>query len=552
MIRFTPGAWLGTIFVFYGGVLPRLVVPCFLYSIYCCILYQVCARTGFSLPADGQKLIAGCTTFLLVFRVNQCYNRLIKAQDLVVNALCSLRSVVFSACAYTTHAGPKRATWGEAEHEASVLLKVHVVRLAVAVAVSLKFHSRMAEMFNGPSDVEKGKVWHALADLVRIKGLLTAGEAVLIEKACGLYEEEAKLIAACWSKVPSGPSLRVDLGRSRKCSQEAMGRRRLFGQDDGGEDHGGTPVPLVLLQVLRGFLMHPLDKPWGYPERFLNSNEMHLANAARAFEGLSQLILIPMPLPYLQLSKLLLCTFVLTYPLAVDMEHGIWGNVIEPVMLCMALAGFEIVSDCMENPLGDDPSDISVYEMIHEFEVECQAVFDLSVRDHREVLASQASLGEHLGLGEGARFLAQKHNHAEARRCFADFFEWSTLSRATILYINQQSGEVRAVNRRLLKETLQGAEGDDSDIEHFEREDPFTTTRCLALRGPDPHRGACQRQMRMLRSCGGPDKWHKSIREELLRAAAGGDSDTDDDGVGGRMSSRSSPPRESKLSLAAV
>mmetsp|Transcript_132 Transcript_132/g.291 ORF Transcript_132/g.291 Transcript_132/m.291 type:complete len:567 (-) Transcript_132:52-1752(-) len=526
MIRFSPGAWWAPLVAYSGGVYPRLLAPVLMYFTYCFTLYQICYRTRFILAADGQKLIAGCVTFLLVFRVNQCYTRLVKAQDLMVEALTSLRSMVNSALAYSVHCGAQRAGLGEAELEASMLLKVNIIRLAVAFAVSLKYHMRIAEIFTGAGVADKAQIWFAAADLIRIKSLLTANESALIEQVAGLYEEEPEperngSYCRCRGGEKAEPSYHADIGR-RRHPEAGSSRRRLLGlHEDPEDDYGGKPVPLMLLQMLRGHLVQAICKDWGFPERYLNYNEMHLAHISTTFEGLNQLVLTPMPLPYLQLSKLLVLLFMLTFPLAINLDHGIWSNVVVPTLLGSALAGFEIVAASMENPLGDEAADMSLYEMIHEFEVECQATFELSVRDHDSIVQSWEHLGEHLGLADGAKLISKKKQNAHKAYTFDQFFEWSTLPRATVQYIMMQSGTVSTVDKHLLESTFKVFEDEDQSEESLSTglEDPFIITRCLSLRGPNDHRRLWQRQVRILHSLGDPSSWSSSLRDRLRRAS---------------------------------
>merc|ERR1719259_305240 len=100
--------------------------------------------------------------------------------------------------------------------------------------------------------------------------------------------------------------------------------------------------------------------------------------------------------------------FMFAFPLSINLNHGLWGNVGVPTILSMTLLGFEIVADFMENPLGDDSADISIYELIHEFEVEVEVIFDCSEQDRPAVLRAWADLGTHCGLEQGSRLFTQE------------------------------------------------------------------------------------------------------------------------------------------------
>lgn len=190
---------------------------------------------------------------------------------------------------------------------------------------------------------------------------------------------------------------------------------------------------------------------------------------------------------------MLLLVFMITYPLSIHLQNGIWGNVIVPTILSMALLGLENVADFMENPFGDDSADISVYEFVHALEVEVQNAFDLSEGHHGAVLDSWEALGEHFRLGKGVGLL-QPRKEQEARRRsfrFTDFFEWNPLPLHTVQYITQQSSEVTSYHTNLVASTCIRPEAvdDESDAEllaaQASQHDVFLIRLCLSLRNTE-------------------------------------------------------------------
>jgi len=124
--------------------------------------------------------------------------------------------------------------------------------------------------------------------------------------------------------------------------------------------------------------MQPLCQKWGYPERILNLLEPHLGQISGNFEGVDRLITIPLPLAYLQHCKVMFLTFVMVYPLTIETSYGIWANIFSPCCLFIALLGFEVLADEMENPVGDDSMDLNVMRMIHDLEGRCSEIFTIS------------------------------------------------------------------------------------------------------------------------------------------------------------------------------
>lgn len=505
MLRFSTN-WWGSLFVWYGGVIPRLFLPTVLYSTYCTLLYKVCSDIRLQNAGDGTHLIAGCVTFLLVFRLSQCNSRLMNAMDLLANAFCSLRSMTLSVLSYMSHGSDTPDDQNDPISQARVMLKVHVVRLSIAWAVSIKYHMRLTEMMNAGKFTSQEEVRPALADLIRIKGLLTDSEAQLVEKVCGIYEFANPLEFGSEGPPPST----IDFNRFRS-EKDMQGKLQMFWHDSDGQ--GGLAIPLLILQLMRGLLMHPLaEKSWGYPERYLNILEGHMGSAMTALEGLHNMVMIPSPLPYLQLCKLLLLLFILSYPLSIDLGNGIWSNIIIPTVLAMALLGFEIVADVLENPVGDDTADISLYELIHSFEVEVSHMFDLSEKHDYDVQKSWMELGDCFEMGDGAKLL-HPCGRGKSRRCFTDFFEWRHLPNQTIEYILMQSSDVSSVHRYACIPVDE--HGEDPRV-GSDNKDVFIIRRHVALKSPDFH------SERILRQSQTVEDWRPnspaSMRTQMLHS----------------------------------
>eukprot|EP00928_Gymnodinium_smaydae_P046462 TRINITY_DN3095_c0_g1_i1.p1 TRINITY_DN3095_c0_g1~~TRINITY_DN3095_c0_g1_i1.p1 ORF type:complete len:556 (+),score=128.15 TRINITY_DN3095_c0_g1_i1:29-1696(+) len=421
--------YVGTLFISHGGVLERLLLPALVYLIYCSVLYWACLESGFLLAEDGSHLIAGCASFMLVFRLNQCYTRLNRSEHLMVVFLSSLRHVVMTTCEYVR--GPELNDCAELRHlrDAAVMLKVQVVRLALATAVSLSYHTTIVLSLSSFGDIDKEKMLLAMLTFKRIKGLLTGAEASVLDRVCGLSELKQCCGTFCVPKV----SFAVDMNRLRMREEiDSEGRLTIFGDD--GHACSGVALTPVLIQLLRKALRTGLSREWGYPERMLNLYESCLSQATEAFEDLDDVVTQPMPLPYLQLCRSFMIAFLCLYPWSIHLEHGIWGNVVVPTILAMALLGFDIVSAMLENPLSDDPSSLSLEEMLHELELSLQTLFDLSETDAEAVNCSWDDLGSALGLQE-AKTAPEGGRSAPAPGKvyrFADFFEWSQLPTPTL------------------------------------------------------------------------------------------------------------------------
>jgi len=477
--------------------LPKLAWPTTLYVLYASAVYWFCKDLNICFSTEGLPLVAGCVTYMLVFRLNQCHSRLHGAQAMVAKAVGGLRGIVSCICTMARYTENNSVELTEDEQQAATLLKVHVCRLSIAYIVSLKYHMRAADMMNAGHKVDSDSLRHALTDLVRIKSLLTGVETDLLEYCCGLYEEGEE--AATMTNTSS--SFAVDMNRHRT-QRDLAGLSLLLG-GTGQAEHGGYAVPPFILTLLRMAIREPLDKRWGCPERVLSLCEDYIDDVIQAFRGMNRMVACPLPLPYLQLCKLLLCLFVLSLPWVVEPAHGAWSNIVAPSVLAMTFLGYETCSDIMENPLGDDSADISVYEAAHELEVDIQQIFDGTAFRRASILRSFGELGAQQGLRGGSSKFSPPEACKDTAR-FSDFFEWVRLPRHSVEYITMQSTDINALNWRLFchGRAMPEDEHSESDVTDEENtllrdatlKDMYTVRYCVALRASLPHleEAACQ------------------------------------------------------------
>jgi len=136
-----------------------------------------------------------------------------------------------------------------------------------------------------------------------------------------------------------------------------------------------------------------------------------------------------------QLLLNLLLFFLITYPLHIEVESGAWPNVVSPCIIGIALTGIMCVAGELENPIGDDPCDLNMYEMIHGLEVMVEQVFDLNESQMNHVRRASGELAESFDLGT-AKMTEEESKAAPLPPCsFVDFFEWKLLPARTMRYV---------------------------------------------------------------------------------------------------------------------
>eukprot|EP00747_Dinoflagellata_sp_TGD_P164837 gnl/TRDRNA2_/TRDRNA2_185323_c0_seq1.p1 gnl/TRDRNA2_/TRDRNA2_185323_c0~~gnl/TRDRNA2_/TRDRNA2_185323_c0_seq1.p1 ORF type:complete len:651 (+),score=119.11 gnl/TRDRNA2_/TRDRNA2_185323_c0_seq1:137-2089(+) len=395
MIRFQRDSWWGQVFVNTGGIIHGLRTPVLVYAVYLLVIFCSGKVLGVnrvvSEESESLRLLGSCLSFLFIFRLNQCYFRFEAGKNHCKELFTSLHDLCGMSLGYLQGfdsgglANVSRTPTESAEdiqkfQDMQIVVMVNIVRLVLAVAVGFKYHCRIQETLLSDGELDKECLPLVLFDYHRIKSLLYPQEHSLLDACSGLYIQDFKETLP--GKPPTVHSKYfVDFNY-----HEVPPNCRLFGKTSVLVEREnisiGTALPTVLLQVLRDVLHQPLGQKWGYGERLVNLLDSHVTCAQTAFESLDRLISNPLPLAYLQHCKVLFLVFVLYYPLHLPHELGIWANVVSPCLIFMALLGFEILADALENPLGDDTADLNVMSMIHDLEVRTQIAFVLGSR-HR-------------------------------------------------------------------------------------------------------------------------------------------------------------------------
>lgn len=465
MIRYHRLGWWGQLSATRGGVLPEISRGAVFYSFYLVALYGLCLQAESDvIIADDQHTfhyIGHCMMFMLVFRLNQCWNRYCDGNDLTAAYYNGLHNIQSMCLAYLKGSQigslnllhPKQnEKWLKQQEKMLVhdglamTIRVHITRLTLAMAVALKYHCRITESAVSGSMLSPDAVTYVLFDFIRIRGLLYPSEQPILAGACGLYSQRSTDGDCCrkgeqtnnwYSNILKIP-LSVDYWKGQgnlgfnSASCVPPPPRPVFLETDHGPelspDYVGVPLPLVLLQLLRCYIHEPLKiEPWGYAERMVNLAEIHISNICQSFESLDRLITTPLPLAYLQHCKVLFCCFSALYPLTLQTSHGIWANLVAPFLIFIALFGIECLAEQFENPIGEDVADLNVVEMLHDFEVRCHEVFNLAGK-HRQQLRSVA-MRPLQGLGVCEEALEQHFRERDmARRKCSDKLETKTSS----------------------------------------------------------------------------------------------------------------------------
>merc|ERR1712137_1473218 len=139
-------------------------------------------------------------------------------------------------------------------------------------------------------------------------------------------------------------------------------------------DHTGSVIQCTLanwaLQQLRHrFAAFSVDKH-GPAERALNVLSHDVGILQKHSTKIIQHASVPVSLDYLQLTKYLINVFFVLFPFHIPFNAGLFTNVFFPTILCVIFLGMDLMSTDMENPFGDDTSDLKIATPLHDVEIE--------------------------------------------------------------------------------------------------------------------------------------------------------------------------------------
>eukprot|EP00931_Biecheleriopsis_adriatica_P115961 TRINITY_DN91696_c0_g1_i1.p1 TRINITY_DN91696_c0_g1~~TRINITY_DN91696_c0_g1_i1.p1 ORF type:complete len:630 (-),score=120.91 TRINITY_DN91696_c0_g1_i1:148-2037(-) len=390
--------WFTQIFVLRGGVISLIWRGGLAYLVYISSVYAIFVHFDLDIvvvdESSSVKFLSGFVSFLLIWRLNQCYQRYEQGKDQSATMFVGLEQVIGIVCSYmrggnldrfehiidypegvvdflhkrgSPELDLQKLPRGDVEEicahwdAIATATTVNVIRLCLAFAVAFKFHCSMVARPDGEFTEEE--LPQVIFELVRLKGLLLPEEHILLD-ACGI-----KLQADIDGTIV-GQVMARQASKQVKC------------QDDNEEEESqpktACPLPMLLMQLLRDALHQAIDPRWGTLERVLTIGETRLSLIANSFEELERLITIPLPLAYLQHCKLLFLAFVFIYPLTLSTEEGFWANVVSPFILFCCLLGFDCLADEMENPIGEDEGDLPIGHMIHKLERKAEEIYEVS------------------------------------------------------------------------------------------------------------------------------------------------------------------------------
>eukprot|EP00414_Alexandrium_minutum_P000776 CAMPEP_0113818544 /NCGR_PEP_ID=MMETSP0328-20130328/293_1 /TAXON_ID=39455 /ORGANISM="Alexandrium minutum" /LENGTH=428 /DNA_ID=CAMNT_0000786479 /DNA_START=152 /DNA_END=1438 /DNA_ORIENTATION=+ /assembly_acc=CAM_ASM_000350 len=343
--------------------------------------YFLDVNVGFAF--DHSKLVGHTLSFLLVFRANSSYWRYWQGRNCIAYFFANTRDLAFLSCTLFK-GGHGQYLWNHSTGQEGFSLqrkrgfedlddqhtshaRTDVVRWCLALAVAFRIHMRLCgdAYYLGTMD-EHSKMkldW----DRMRLRTLMNREEFLEVDRALTQYVDDLSDERQLWEARESQPQ-----AFHGEMPWHVPGRVR-----DVSLEPSFAQILVVLNFVTQSVRLHA-GEPYGYKERFLPEFIRLINQVLMMQDRVNQAMTTPLPLPYVNLVRTLLVTYLFSVPFFTDYSEGLWANVGMPTVTALALLGIDQIGGELENPFGEDANDLDVQEMIMTLEKELMRLLELS------------------------------------------------------------------------------------------------------------------------------------------------------------------------------
>jgi len=471
MIRYTKNSFC-TIFYWWGGI-NRLVLPkACVYVVIASLIYFFQCRVDVEFYTNNQsfhdttKGVLSFLVFLLVFRLNQCMSRHYAAYALMTDLFYGLERLMLDFCvhvhgdggeSYGNQAQQATNPKGSSAHHhydpnseeppspraanhLSIASKINVIRLTIAYAISMVLHFQLLDAASDSGgEMDDLTIKLVLFLYCRLRGLLYDEEMELLDDTLAVMRDTVPGCDVVW---------RAEVSRYRVSSDPYS--EKLLGNPDldrSGEGVTIAPAPKIIMSMLVQALLRPSDQTWGYQSRLYNLFARITLKLVNDSMHLESIIMSPTPLPYLQHCRVLFLIFSLVFPMSMDTERGYFANVIMPAVIFWAIMGFEMLSGVLENPLGNDETDMNIYEKIHSLEVSAEQIFN-TTECHKASLHHALLKTEQLVMNQQFNVPDVVRSHQlDPQKSFRTYFRWTPMPTSVLSDLMESHGEVENMHQ---------------------------------------------------------------------------------------------------------
>lgn len=384
MLFYDNRRWLQVVFAYKGTVWRSICGPFIMWLVWVALSYANADASQLDLNLIGHwdHLLGVSMSCLLIFRANQAYLRYLEGQDIVTAFFSDLRQFVMLTMLYVQASTSEVLTTLEKKTKVDSIqidgrardLRVDAVRLAVAFAITLRMHTKVALSGYHFGSINGDAKWQLDWDRFRLRQLLRDHEFAWADRALG--------VAPCdWHAVaPQQEEFEDQFSGTDVFGQKPIDWPGSFSFDAEPAVRPNSVVVFLIRELLfRNINDSSNSAPWGIKERLIPGLFDLLGSMQLAFESMDKIITTPLPFPYASLCKTLLVLCMLSFPLTIDQSLGIFGGVAAPLVVALALLSLDALANELENPFGDDHNDLDLVSRIHE--LECEAMEFLTLAD---------------------------------------------------------------------------------------------------------------------------------------------------------------------------
>jgi hypothetical protein len=322
----------------------------------------------------------------------------------------------------------------------AVAAKVNCIRLVLAYAISIVLHFQLLDAAADTSgELDDVGVKQVLFLYCRLRKFLHDEEMEILDHSISVLRDAQPGFEARY---------RAEMCRFRLLNDPYCDH--LVGLSEADRTSGGVtivPAPKVIMSMLTQALLRPSDQPWGYQSRMysiLARTTLKLVNESMHLESI---IMSPTPLPYLQHCRVLFALFSIMFPMSMDTDKGFFANVGLPLILFWAITGFEVLSGALENPLGNEDTDMNVLEKVHALECNVEHIFNCSECNkaplHHALLKTESLVMGERYAGQPASVTSHQ---ADSTKSFRSYFRWIPFPTTVLSDLMDSHGDVAQIH----------------------------------------------------------------------------------------------------------
>lgn len=135
---------------------------------------------------------------------------------------------------------------------------------------------------------------------------------------------------------------------------------------------------MILICFTLRLVLHHSNQTYGVKERFVPLFFKHSTEMLQLHEDAHNDVTVPLPLPYVNLVRILLVSYLLSVPFLESYTDGVWANVVMPSFSALALLGIDQIGTEFETVFDAGVNAIDVQEMVSNLEMEVLRLLDYS------------------------------------------------------------------------------------------------------------------------------------------------------------------------------